>query len=111
MPASNLFACLPAATVLLVSLSASAAEPFVSSPDGLNSFRRARGVTIEKVAGPPLVQYPLFACFDDQGTLYVAEGTGTNLPGTELVKSKLGKITRLEDSDHDGKFDRSTTFA
>ena len=60
---------------------------------------------------PPLIHYPLFACFDDEGRLYVAEGTGKNLPGTELVKLNLGKITRLEDTDGDGKFDKSVTFA
>jgi len=69
------------------------------------------GWVVEKVAGQPLVNYPLFACFDDQGRLYVAEGTGKNLPGTELVKLNLGKFTRLEDTDGDGNFDASTTFA
>jgi glucose/arabinose dehydrogenase len=69
------------------------------------------GWEVEKVAGQPLVNYPLFACFDDRGRLYVAEGTGKNVPGTELVDLKLGKITRLEDTDGDGKFDVSTTFA
>jgi putative heme-binding domain-containing protein len=53
----------------------------------------------------------LFGCFDDRGRLYVAEGTGKNLPGAELVKLNLGRITRLEDTDGDGKFDQSTTFA
>lgn len=91
--------------------SAGAAGPFATSPDELKSFRLPPGVAIEKVAGAPLIQYPLFACFDDAGRLYVAEGTGTNLPGIELVKRNLGKITRLEDTDGDGKFDRSTTFA
>jgi putative heme-binding domain-containing protein len=88
-----------------------AAEPFATSPGELKSFRLPKGVKIEKVAGPPLLQYPLFACFDDAGRLYVAEGTGTNLPGTELVKKNLGKITCLEDTDGDGKFDKSITFA
>src|SRR3954466_3457540 len=71
------------------------------------------GFVIEKVAGPPLVRYPLFACLDDRGRLFVAEGTGTNLPGPELLKLKkqLGRITMLEDTDGDGVFDRATTFA
>jgi putative heme-binding domain-containing protein len=97
--------------VLFVADWASAAEPFAMSPAELKSFRLPPGVKIEKVAGAPLIQYPLFACFDDAGRLYVAEGTGTNLPGTELVKRNLGKITRLEDTDGDGKFDKSVTFA
>jgi putative heme-binding domain-containing protein len=66
---------------------------------------------VEKVAGPPLVRYPLFAAFDDQGRLYVAEGTGTNLPGSELAKKKLGRILLIEDRDGDGHFDTSKVFA
>ena len=58
-------------------------------------FRVPPGFVIEKVAGPPLVRYPLFAAFDDRGRLFVAEGTGTNLPGEQLLKLKkqLGRIT------------------
>jgi putative heme-binding domain-containing protein len=69
------------------------------------------GFVVEQVAGPPLVRYPLFAAFDDRGRLYVAEGTGTNLPGSELVPKKLGRILVLEDTDGDGKFDTSKVFA
>src|SRR5262249_17152984 len=74
-------------------------------------FHVPPGFVVEKVAGPPLVRYPLFACFDDRGRLFVAEGTGTNLPGEELAKKKLGRILLLEDSDGDGKFDTSKVFA
>lgn len=77
----------------------------------IDKFVVPPGWTVERIAGPPLINYPLFACFDDQGHLYVAEGTGKNLPGTELEKLNLGKITRLDDDDGDGKFDRSTTYA
>src|SRR4051812_30659635 len=77
------------------------------------SFRVPPGFVVEKVAGPPLVRYPLFAAFDDRGRLFVAEGTGTNLPGAELLKlgKQLGRITLLEDGDGDGTFDRARTFA
>jgi putative membrane-bound dehydrogenase-like protein len=88
-----------------------AADPATSAKDDLQSFRLPAGMTIERVAAAPLIRYPLFACFDDSGGLYVAEGTGKNVPGTELVKLNLGKITLLEDTDHDGTFDKSTTFA
>src|SRR5437667_10101813 len=74
-------------------------------------FQVPPGFVVEKVAGPPLVRYPLFACFDDRGRLFVAEGTGTNLPGEELEKKKLGRILLLEDTDGDGKFDTSKVFA
>ncbi len=74
-------------------------------------FRAPPGFVVEKVAGPPLTNYPMLACFDDRGRLFVAEGTGTNLPGKELVKIKRGRITLLEDTDGDGRFDASTVFA
>jgi putative heme-binding domain-containing protein len=74
-------------------------------------FQVPPGFVVEKVAGPPLVRYPLFACFDDRGRLFVAEGTGTNLPGEELARRKLGRILLLEDTDGDGSFDKSTVFA
>ena len=69
------------------------------------------GFVVERVAAPPLVRFPLFGSLDDRGRLYVAEGTGTNLPGTELVKKNLGRILRLTDSNGDGVFDASTVFA
>lgn len=74
-------------------------------------FHVPPGFTVEKAAGPPLVRYPLFATFDDRGRLFVAEGTGTNLPGEELRGKKLGRILLLEDQDGDGKFDTSKVFA
>jgi putative heme-binding domain-containing protein len=74
-------------------------------------FQAPPGFVVERVAGPPLVRYPLFATFDDQGRLLVAEGTGANLSADELRARKLGRITLLEDLDGDGVFDRSRIFA
>ena len=51
-------------------------------------FRVPPGFEVEQVAAPPLVRYPLFADFDDRGRLFVAEGTGTNLPGEELANEE-----------------------
>jgi putative heme-binding domain-containing protein len=81
------------------------------NPAPAPTYQVPPGFIVEKVAGPPLVRYPLFATFDDQGRLYVAEGTGTNLPGEELAKKKLGRILLLEDKDGDGRFDTSKVFA
>jgi putative heme-binding domain-containing protein len=78
---------------------------------GASDFQVPPGFVVTKVAGPPLVHYPLFAAFDEKGALYIAEGTGTNLPGPELREKKLGRILRLEDRDGDGVFDTSKVFA
>ncbi len=80
-------------------------------PVPVSVFKVPAGYIVERIAEPPLVRYPLFATLDEQGRLYVAEGTGTNLPGTELAKKKLGRIVVLEDSDGDGKYDTSKVFA
>src|SRR5437870_5167796 len=100
-----------AGLALLYLATSGAAAPQQAPAPQKNSFRLPSGFEIEQIAGPPLVQYPLFACLDDAGRLYVAEGTGTNLPGTELVKIKRGKVTLLEDADGDGKYDSAKTFA
>lgn len=87
--------------------------PQVTRADGsgVPQFLVPDGFVVDKVAGSSLVRYPLFACFDDSGRLYVAEGTGLNVPGEELLQKKLGRITLLEDTDGDDIFDKSTLFA
>ena len=89
----------------------SAATLLAADPPGGARFKLPEGFTVEQVAAPPLVRYPLFVCFDDRGRMYVAEGTGTNLPGAELAGKHLGRILLLEDVDGDGRFDTSKVFA
>lgn len=74
-------------------------------------FRLPPGVVAEKVASAPVVKFPMFACFDDTGRLYVAEGSGKNISGKELEKLLPCKISLLEDTDGDGRFDKRTVFA
>jgi putative heme-binding domain-containing protein len=69
------------------------------------------GFDIELVAGPSLVQHPTMACFDDQGRLYVCDGPGLNLPAKELLRDLPNMIRRLEDTDGDGRYDRSVVYA
>lgn len=69
------------------------------------------GYTIELVAGPPLVNHPTMGGFDDKGRLYICDGPGDNMPAKELLEKLPNNIRRLEDTDGDGKFDKSTMFA
>jgi putative membrane-bound dehydrogenase-like protein len=69
------------------------------------------GFSIELAAGPPLVERPIVASFDDEGRLYVAESSGSNDPVQKQLELKPHRIVRLEDSDGDGKFDKRTVFA
>ena len=74
-------------------------------------FTLPDGFTIERVAGPPLVDRPIVADFDDQGRLYVADSSGSNDPVQKQLADKPHRIVRLEDVDGDGTFERRTVFA
>lgn len=69
------------------------------------------GYTIERVSTPDQTLHPMMGCFDDAGRLYLAESAGTNRPAAELLKDPQDLIRVLEDTDGDGKFDKSTVFA
>ena len=71
----------------------------------------AEGFEVELVAGPPLVERPISADFDEQGRLYVTESSGSNDPVQQQLEQKPHRVKRLEDTDGDGRFDRSTPFA
>jgi putative membrane-bound dehydrogenase-like protein len=66
---------------------------------------------IELAAGPPLVDRPITADFDEEGRLYVADSSGSNEKVDVQLKTKPHRIVRLEDTKGTGKFDRATVFA
>ncbi len=74
-------------------------------------FQVADGFTVERVAGPPLVDRPIVADFDERGRLYVADSSGSNDPVQKQVVDRTHRVVRLEDVDGDGIFDRRTVFA
>jgi putative membrane-bound dehydrogenase-like protein len=76
-----------------------------------HTFTFPVGFTIEKVADRPLVDRPIVASFDDRGRLYVADSSGSNEKVVEQLKNPTHRIVRLDDTDGDGKFDKSTVFA
>ncbi len=78
---------------------------------GIAAISVPPGFTVELVAGAPLVERPMLASFDDRGRLYVADSAGVNLRGPELAKNPPHVIRMLEDTDGDGRFDKSTVFA
>ncbi|HYE98527.1 MAG TPA: PVC-type heme-binding CxxCH protein, partial [Planctomycetota bacterium] len=74
-------------------------------------IRVPEGWAVEKAAGPPLVERPIMAGFDDRGRLYVADSSGVNLRFDKLMEAPPHRIVRLDDADGDGRFDRSVVFA
>lgn len=84
----------------------------VYSPDEEQArFHAVDGYRLELVASEPLVQDPIAIDFDADGRMYVVEMRGymPNLQGTGEDRP-TGRIVVLEDTDHDGRMDKSTIF-
>lgn len=76
-----------------------------------HQFTLPDGFEIELVAKAPLVDRPITADFDEEGRLYVADSSGSNDKPAKQLMDRTHRIVRLEDTDGDGKFDRSIVFA
>jgi putative membrane-bound dehydrogenase-like protein len=74
-------------------------------------FQVEEGFTIERAAGSDLAPRPVSASFDDKGRLFVTDSSGSNLPPAEQLKNPTHRILRLEDTNNDGRFDKSVVFA
>ncbi|MEJ7638245.1 MAG: hypothetical protein WKF75_09795 [Singulisphaera sp.] len=75
------------------------------------TFTLRDGFEIERVAGPPMVDRPIEADFDEEGRLYVSDSSGSNAPPKQQLVERTHRIVRLEDIDGDGRYDRRTVFA
>jgi len=84
--------------------------PPKSPREALETFETVDDFHLELVASEPNVVDPVAAAFDENGVLYVAEMR--DYPYFPQPGHKpLGTVRRLEDTDGDGVFDRSTIFA
>ena len=102
----------------LSGLVAAAAEPEAAKRDlprlkptepaeALGTFTLKPGFRIELAAAEPLVADPVAMAFDEHGRLFVVEMIGYS----EHREDRLGQVRLLEDTDGDGRFDRSTVYA
>lgn len=76
-----------------------------------HNFRVPDGFEVMRAAGPPLVDRPIVADFDEEGRLYVADSSGSNDKPDKQLQDKPHRIVRLEDTNRDGRFDKSVVFA
>ncbi len=97
-----------AALLVALALANAATADAGASPPALKA---PEGFSVELAAGPPLVDRPIVAAFDELGRLYVAESSGSNDPVEKQLAERPHRILRLEDADGDGKYDRRTVFA
>lgn len=91
------------AVVEEVKLERVAAKPI---EEVIRSIETLGGFEVELVAAEPLVQDPVAFAFDPRGRLLVIE----MLDYSEQDKESLGRLRRLEDTDHDGTMDRVETL-
>ena len=95
--------------IFLVLILTSCSPSSVELPDGIWV---ADGYTVEKVAGPDLTSYPMFATTDHEGRLFVFESTGPNTMSTEeMLENPSYRISILKDLTGDGIYDESKIFA
>jgi putative membrane-bound dehydrogenase-like protein len=104
-------------TVAAVVLSAAAylfAEQHALNPDeAAKTFRAADGFQVEQFAAEPHLASPVSISFDADGRAYVAEMLDYPFIRTEKMFGPFpeGQVRLIEDSDGDGKVDKSTVFA
>lgn len=86
-------------------------SPPLSPQEALETFQLAPGFRIELVASEPMVQDPVAMTFDERGRIWVVE-MRNYMPNlrAEGENEPVGRISILEDTDGDGKADRSTVF-
>ncbi|HMC11262.1 MAG TPA: PVC-type heme-binding CxxCH protein, partial [Pirellulaceae bacterium] len=80
--------------------------PLTEPANALKTFHVAPGFRVEQVAAEPLVADPVAVAFDENARLYVVEMRGYS----ENKDEKVSRIRLLEDTNGDGKFDKSTIF-
>jgi putative membrane-bound dehydrogenase-like protein len=99
-------------------------EPFPSFPpiapaEAENTFKCLDGFQMQLIAAEPLITDPVAIAYDENGRAYVVEmndypytDKSTHKPWADNSTDKpIGKVRILEDTNNDGKFDKSYIFA
>ena len=69
------------------------------------------GFEVSVAAPPEISSYPMFMAFDHAGRMFIAESSGKNVKGKDMPKYPECMVLMIEDTNHDGVFDKRTVFA
>ncbi|MDQ6700411.1 MAG: HEAT repeat domain-containing protein [Acidobacteriota bacterium] len=105
-PAGFFLASLVAFLLVAAPACSRKAPPF-SPKEALKTFQIDPAWRIDLFAGEPMFASPVAMDIDEDGRIYVVQNSGYPLD----TEDALGKIWLLEDTDGDGKPDKSTLFA
>lgn len=83
----------------------------LSPEESLSRIQLPPGYKVELVAAEPMVQEPVALCWDGDGRMYVAEMNTYMIDGNGTGEFEpVSRVKVLEDTDGDGKMDKSTIF-
>jgi len=78
---------------------------------GLSSITVPDGFEVALAAKPGLMSYPMLGTIAPDGVIYMCESSGKTVKTPEMTADPTYVVTRLEDIDKDGVYDKSTVFA
>jgi mono/diheme cytochrome c family protein/glucose/arabinose dehydrogenase len=86
--------------------------PLLTPEEEIATFNLPPGYRAQVVAAEPMVEHPVHIAFDPDGRMWVAE-MRAYMPDTEGwgENKPIGRVSVLEDTDGDGRMDKSTVFA
>ena len=86
-------------------------SPILSAADSAATVKLEAGFRLELAAVEPMIEDPIMLSFDEDGRAYVLEMRSYMLDIDRTGdRDPISRISRLEDTNGDGKFDKSTVF-
>jgi len=84
--------------------------PFLKPTEALKAIAVPKGFRVQLAAAEPMVQQPIDMAWDTRGRLWVAECYTYAERETNFEKKLKDRIIILEDTNHDGVFDKRKIF-